>query len=79
MADFLRAVMRVAHSIDDPPVVPITRDPKDDIFVALAIHSGAEYLVTRDDDLKRDPHVVEHLAAAGCEVISVRAFIEKLA
>lgn len=68
MADFLRLLMRVAHSLEDPPVIPVTRDAKDDIFVALAVSSGAEYLVARDDDLKRDLQVVEHLAAAGCEV-----------
>ena len=78
VADFLRAIMRAAHSLSDPPIVPITRDPKDDIFVALAISSDADFLVTRDDDLKRDLQVVEYLAAAGCEVISVRAFLEKL-
>ena len=74
----MRAIMRAAHSLSDPPIVPITRDPKDDIFVALAISSDADFLVTRDDDLKRDLQVVEYLAAAGCEVISVRAFLEKL-
>lgn len=62
----------------DPPIIPITRDPKDDIFVALAVSSAAEYLVTRDDDLKRDLAVVEYLATAGCEAVSVRAFLEKL-
>ncbi len=63
----------------DPDIRRISRDPGDDIFIALAVAARAEYLVTRDDDLKRDLAVVSHLAEAGCEVVSVRAFIERVA
>jgi predicted nucleic acid-binding protein len=65
--------------IDDPRITPVSRDPRDDIFVALAVAAGAEYLVSRDDDLKRDPNVVNHLAAAGCQVVTVRTVLERLA
>ncbi len=34
---------------DDVP--PVSRDPKDDIFVATAVISGAQYIVTEDKDL----------------------------
>ena len=63
----------------DPAVIPISRDPSDDIFVAVAVAARADYLVTRDDDLKGDPSVIAHLSEFGCEVVSVRTFIERLA
>ena len=35
--------------LEDIP--PVSRDPKDDIFLATATVSGAQYLVTEDKDL----------------------------
>lgn len=32
-------------------IPPVSRDPKDDIFLATAVISGARYLVTEDKDL----------------------------
>lgn len=51
------AVARVLTVLDGgqqvlPEVVPaVSRDPKDDIFLATAVESGAQYLVTEDKDL----------------------------
>lgn len=75
---------RIAHGISeygfniaDPPIVPICRDPKDDVFIALAIASGAPYLVTGDKDL-RHPNVVAYLRNQGTEVLTVREFLHLL-
>lgn len=36
----------------EPETIPtVSRDPKDDIFLATAVESGAQYLVTEDNDL----------------------------
>ena len=36
----------------DPGLIkPITRDPKDDHVLACAIYAGADYIITRDNDL----------------------------
>ncbi len=64
--------------LPDPPIFPISRDPNDDIFIALAIASDADFLVTRDDDLKGDPAVREYLEAAGVRLVTVREFVEAL-
>ena len=34
-----------------PPALPECRDPKDQIFINLAFHTQAHYLITRDSDL----------------------------
>ena len=44
----------------DLPVLSISRDPRDDMFIAAAVAGDADYLVTRDDDLKRDPAVAAY-------------------
>ncbi len=36
---------------DTPPKTPECRDPNDQMFLVLAYQAGADYLVTRDDDL----------------------------
>ena len=76
-----RVVLLTSHRaywIPDPPIVPVSRDPRDDIFIAAAKAAGANYLVTRDDDLKRDPNVFAYLEPAGVTVVSVREFYEVL-
>lgn len=78
VARLLMLTARRSHWIPDPPILSISRDPRDDLFVAMARASGAEYLVTRDDDLKSDAAVVRHLADSGCTVASVREFLTVL-
>jgi predicted nucleic acid-binding protein len=64
--------------IEDPPLLALSRDPRDDIFIAVAATAGADFLVTRDDDLKRDPAVQEYLAGHGCAVVTVAEFVARL-
>ncbi len=64
--------------IADPDIVSICRDPRDDIFIAVALASSAEFLVTRDDDLKDDAVVRSLLTSVGCEVTTVTHFMEAL-
>lgn len=61
--------------IPDPEVVPICRDPGDDVYVAVAIAAGADYLVTRDDDLKGDERVRSLLREAGVALVTIREFV----
>jgi putative PIN family toxin of toxin-antitoxin system len=50
--EFVAAVIQAAELEQDPPEVPpVTRDPKDDYLVALAISTGVDALVSGDDDL----------------------------
>lgn len=64
--------------IPEPVTVAISRDPRDDMFVAVAVASRADALVTRDDDLKADPQVIRYLEASGVSVVTVRQFEDRL-
>jgi uncharacterized protein len=45
------AVLDGGQQVTPEEVPSISRDPKDDIFLATAVLSGAQYLVTEDQDL----------------------------
>ncbi|MGE3076512.1 MAG: putative toxin-antitoxin system toxin component, PIN family [Dehalococcoidia bacterium] len=66
------------YMVAEPSVVPICRDPRDDVFIAAAASAMADFLVTRDDDLKSDDSVRDYLAGAGVTVLSVQHFLEQL-
>ena len=78
MNRLIAALRASGEEIGPPTVVRVCRDPADDIFIAVAIDSHAEYLVTRDDDLKGDPNVVAYLRNQGTEVLTVREFLHLL-
>lgn len=70
----LVAGMRVAEV---PHKLRLSRDPKDDMYLSLALAVSADYLVTGDQDLLSIKR--EKLDAAGLKKLSVvtpRAFLE---
>jgi len=59
--------------------VKLCRDYKDNMVLETAIKGGVDYLVTRDDDIKRDPGLINELKRHGIKVLSVSRFLEILA
>lgn len=57
----------------------LCRDPWDDHLLAAARTAKADYLVSRDDDLKGDIDLVGTCAALGIQIVSVRNFLRALA
>lgn len=57
----------------------ICRDPDDDGILEAAIAGKAQYLVSRDDDLKRDLDLIKLARRHGVRVVSVRQFLRRLA
>jgi len=52
VTDYCGGLAQLAVSvISDPPPVQVVRDPNDNMIVACALAAGADYLVSRDDDL----------------------------
>jgi putative PIN family toxin of toxin-antitoxin system len=49
--------------------VSVCRDPHDNMVLETALLGRAEYLVTRDDDLKRDPDLIQKMAEQGVQEI----------
>ncbi|MBI1281436.1 MAG: putative toxin-antitoxin system toxin component, PIN family [Anaerolineaceae bacterium] len=45
------SILDAGQQISPEDVPPVSRDPKDDIFLATAVMSGAQYIVTEDKDL----------------------------
>lgn len=56
----------------------ICRDPDDDLVLETAMEGKAHYLVSRDDDLKRDVDLIQQMKAHGIEVLSVQQFLNLL-
>jgi putative PIN family toxin of toxin-antitoxin system len=54
------------------------RDPRDNMFLEAALCGNARYLVSRDDDLKRDPELVAQMESRGIQVVSVQQFLDIL-
>ena len=55
--------------------IAICRDKDDNLVIETAIKGQAEYLVTRDDDIKFDKEVSSFLSKYGISVISVGKFL----
>lgn len=56
----------------------LCRDLDDDLILETAVLGGAEYAVSRDDDLKGDSDLVAQMRSRGVEVLSVQHFVERL-
>lgn len=75
---FLQALTQRAILVSPTGSLQECRDPDDDLILETAILGQAQYAVTRDDDIKRDPDLITHLQEHGVTVLSVRQFLGKL-
>lgn len=63
-----------AEDVSVSGIVAVCRDKDDDLVIETAIKGKAEYLVTRDDDIKFDRKVSSFLSQHGVKVISLSKF-----
>jgi predicted nucleic acid-binding protein len=54
---------------------PSGPEQDDNVIVETAIKGQAQYLVTRDDDIKWDPEVIKFLEKSEIKVITVAKFL----
>lgn len=74
----IRLVAAQAHMVEVSGALRLCRDPDDDAILEAAIRGKARYLVTRDDDLKRDLGLIKEARRHGVKVVSVRQFLRSL-
>jgi len=55
--------------------ISVCRDKNDDMIIETSIRGKADYLVTRDDDMKTDRKVSSFLLEYGVSVVSVVKFL----
>ena len=77
-ASFIRLIAARTVVVEIEGVLQICRDPDDDKILEAAIHGKAQYLVTRDDDLKRDLDLIKMARRNRVRVVSVRRFLHRI-
>jgi len=75
---FARLIAARATIVQTSGELKICRDPDDDEILEAVIVGKARYLVTRDDDLKRDLDLIKMARKSGVGVVSVRQFLRRL-
>jgi uncharacterized protein len=78
IAIFLSHLQKEALMVNPTGHVHLCRDPKDDILLETAILGSADFIVSRDDDMKRDLTLITRLREYGVEAVSISHFIDIL-
>jgi putative PIN family toxin of toxin-antitoxin system len=78
VGEFLRLIAQRSIAVSTTGNLRLCRDPDDDLVLETAVLSGAQYAVSRDDDLKRDQELISRMEERGIEVLSVQRFLERL-
>ena len=73
---YLDLIFQRAEKIEPACNINLCRDTRDNIVLETALSGQAKYLVTRDDDIKRDPDLIQAMSKSGIEVITVSRFLE---
>ena len=75
---FIEILAGTGHKVYLSNDINLCRDDKDNMVLETAVKSGAKYLVTRDDDIKRDPKLIEEMERCGVKVLPVSKFLDML-
>lgn len=75
---FIELLLRRAVLVAIGGRLRLCRDGRDNVFLETAIAASAEYLISRDDDLKGDSDLIAQMRAHGVEVITVSHFLREL-
>jgi len=78
IAEFLRLLAQRSLQIMPKGELHVCRDPDDDLLLETALLGGARYVVSRDDDIKRDQDLVAQMEARGITVLSIQRFLDRL-
>ena len=76
--DILSLIEELADSVLLTGDVDICRDKDDNAVIETAIKGQAQYLITRDDDIKFDEKVASYLARHNVTVVSLSRFLSAI-
>jgi putative PIN family toxin of toxin-antitoxin system len=76
VAQFVALPLERSESVSTQGNIQRCRDPHDDIVLETALTGGASFLVSRDDDIKRDEELVNSMLE-GVSVLSVEDFLAR--
>ncbi len=76
---YVRGVASVVRMVSVSGTLHLCRDPDDDVVLETAVVGGAQYVVSRDEDITRDLNLAEQLAAYDIETITISRLLEMLA
>jgi putative PIN family toxin of toxin-antitoxin system len=79
IAEFVALLEVKAILVEPRGDLQLCRDPRDDIVLETALLGKANYVVSRDGDLKRDPELMHEMQKHGVRVVSVSQFLNILA
>ena len=72
---FVNDIAEVTHIVPISGHLHLCRDPKDDIVLETAIVGGATHIVSRDEDLTRDPELLRWLEERNIRAVTVNRFL----
>ena len=75
---FVEILAGTGHKVSLTNDINLCRDHKDNMVLETAVKGGADYLVTRDDDIKADSELIEEMEKHGIQVLTVSKFLERL-
>ena len=75
---FLNLIAEGAIPVNVTDHLALCRDPRDDMLVETAEAGGAAYIISRDEDITRDPELAARLKERGIEPITVARFLALL-
>jgi putative PIN family toxin of toxin-antitoxin system len=78
ITEYIALIKEQSIWVDVSGTFELCRDPRDNFLLETSLFGSAEYLVTRDDDIKRDLELIQTLAEWGIQVLSVQQFLVRL-
>ena len=73
---FVEILAGTGHKVNLIGDIKLCRDKKDNMVLETSIKGSADYLVTRDDDIKTDPYLIKEMKKHGVTILTVSKFLE---
>jgi len=75
---FVQDIAEVSEIIPVTGTLQLCRDPDDDIVLETALVGQATHVISRDEDITRDPELLRQLEARGIKALTVSRFLAEL-